>query len=384
MSATRGAETHSSGTPVARAIVTVAGGPEESGIYRIDFDAATGRPLGRYRLHPDGGGMIAATSDGRWIFASGRREGPDEGPNGVLRVYRMAEEPMSATFVQEIATQGRTACFVDLDPSERHLFVANFRHDEQNSRGSVVRLPRGDDGSVGEVAWRVEHPGSGPRLPRQAASHPHSVKVSPSGRFVAVGDLGIDRVMVYQLDAASGGMTLFDQASAFQVEPGSGPRHVAMSPDERFLYVINENTATVTAFALVGKDGELDGTRLQTTSTLALGMESSACADLEMHPSGRYLYGSNRGPNDIVGYRIDPATGELSLIGHVAAGGANPREFAISEDGRLLVVGVSDPDEFRVFLVDPATGFLEDSGHQVELKPGGGILFLAQGDGASR
>lgn len=357
---------------LSRAIVSTGG----QGLVLLELDVESGELTRQTVLNEDSVGMLATTRDGRWLFATGTMPGKNEGPNGSLRVYEIAGDFGSAVRRRELSSRGRTTCFVDVDPSGRHVFVSNFRQDGPNSRGSIVRLPREPSGEVGEVSWRMEHPGCGPLLPRQKASHPHSTKVSPSGRFVAVGDLGIDRVVVYTLDPETGKMAEFDNPGAFRLKPGSGPRHVAMHPDERFLYVINENAATVTAFALVGEDGKLDGSHLQTLSTLAPGRKSSACADLEMHPTGRFLYGSNRGPDDIVAYRIDPDSGHLTLIGHVPAGGKNPREFGIDPTGRLLLVGVKDPDEFRVFRIDQETGALNDSGHSIPLNPGGGVVFL--------
>ena len=356
------------GAEAPRAVISTA-----RGLHSVTFDAATGKPDEPRLLHEEKVGILALSESPRRIFATSRSSGPDEGPNGEVLVFDWPDTDGPAELLDRTSTRGRSACFVDVTPDAEHVFVANFRHDSQTSQGSLIHFRPAADGTFGAPADRWTHPGNGPVPGRQEASHPHSAKLSPSGRYLAVGDLGIDRVVIYERE---GDAFRELDAPGFGTASGSGPRHVAFSPDERFVYVINENGMTVTAFALGEKAGAPRGAAVQTITTLSSPDQRTACADLEMHPSGRFLYGSNRGPNEIVAYRRDGKSGRLEIIGHAAAGGANPREFAISPDGRLLVVGVNRPDHFRIFRIDPETGALSDSGHTVDLPPAGGIEFL--------
>lgn len=360
--------TAAAGAEVPRAVLSTA-----RGLHAVSFDATTGKPDEPRLLHEEKVGFIALSRSPRRIFGTSRSPGPDTGPNGEVLVFDWPDFHGAAKLVDRTSSQGRTPCFIDVAPDGTDVFVANFRHDTQTSQGSLIHFRPTSDGTFGEAAARWTHPGNGPVPGRQEASHPHSAKLSPSGRHLAVGDLGIDRVVIYQRD---GDAFRELDAPGFRTASGSGPRHVAFSPDERFVYVINENGMTVTGFALGEKAGAPRGAAIQTITTLSSPDQRTACADLEMHPSGRFLFGSNRGPDEIVAYRRDQRTGRLEIIGHTPVGGTNPREFDISPNGSLLVVGVNRPDHFRIFLIDPETGALADSGHQIDLPPAGGIEFL--------
>lgn len=299
-------------------------------------------------------GMLAAAPDGRFLYATGQSGG--EGPTGTVGAYRIDNDG-SLSHLGTQPTQGRTACFVSVDATGRHVFVANFRQDDRHSRGSVVRLPVDADGSLQPVAWRTEHPGAGKNHPRQAASHPHSVVVSPANTLVAVGDLGIDRMVLYRFDADTGTMERIG-ADAFIAPPGSGPRHLAFHPTLPLVYSINESGGSVTGFSLADSDfGQL-------RQTIATG--GGACADLHIHPTGRFLYGSNRGGDSIVCFAV-AADGTLSRIGLQDAGGKGPRELALSPDGRFLLAINTGSSTSVVFAIDPDQGTLQAIGEPVAI-----------------
>jgi 6-phosphogluconolactonase len=199
--------------------------------------------------------------------------------------------------------------------------------------------------------------GSGPNKDRQETPHPHSVVFDPGGRFIAAADLGIDKVQTFRL--VNGGL---ERVSEVSIGPGAGPRHLAFSHDGKTLYVINELNATVTVLAYDRATGKI-GQTLQTISTEPPGYSGPhSTAEIAMHPSGRFLYGSNRGAQSIVGYRIDPATGELSVIGLANQGVNYPRNFAIGPSGKWLYVANQKADTIVQFEINHETGELRPTG----------------------
>ena len=238
-----------------------------------------------------------------------------------------------------------------MDPTGHHLAVANY------IGGDFVVLPIEVDGRLGPVSGEVKDTGSGPNEKRQEAPHPHSVVFDPAGRFVAAADLGIDKVQVFRL--IDGGLARVSEAP---VAPGAGPRHIAFDLGGKRFYVVNELNATVTAFAYDAATGQI-GEELQTVSTEPAGYNGPhSTAEIAVHSSGRFLYASNRGHNSIVGYRIDPSTGSLSLIGFATQSVNFPRNFAIDPSGRWLYVANQKSDTIVQFECNPETGELTPTG----------------------
>jgi 6-phosphogluconolactonase len=187
--------------------------------------------------------------------------------------------------------------------------------------------------------------------------------MDPGDRFVLSADLGIDKVLVSRLDAERGVLVPNDPPSA-SVAPGSGPRHLAFSPDGKNVYVINEMASTLTAFAFDGRTGKLG--EIQTLSTLPGGFSgSNTTAEVQVHPSGRFVYGSNRGHDSLAIFRRDAESGKLTPVGHEPSGGRTPRGFAIEPTGTYLLAANQDSDDMVVFRIDPETGKLTQVGEKV-------------------
>jgi 6-phosphogluconolactonase (cycloisomerase 2 family) len=238
-----------------------------------------------------------------------------------------------------------------VNPTGHHLVIANY------IGGDFVVLPIEADGRLGAVSGEIKDTGHGPNEKRQEAPHPHSVVFDPAGHFIAAADLGIDKVQVFRL--TDSGLARVSEAP---VAPGAGPRHIAFDLGGKRLYVVNELNATVTAFAYDPGTGQI-GKELQTISTEPAGYNGPhSTAEIAVHPSGKFLYASNRGHNSIVGYRIDPATGLLSVIGFAAQGINFPRNFAIDPSGKCLYVANQKGDTIVQFEINPETGELRPTG----------------------
>lgn len=325
------------------------------GIYRFRMDPTSGTltPAGVttgienpsfLAIHPDLHTLYAVAEVGEF-------EGK---PGGALNAYRIDPQDGDLTFLNQQLTYGAAPCYVSVDATGQVAMVANY------SGGNVAAFPIQEDGSLRPASARVQHEGSGPNPKRQEGPHAHSINVTPDNRFALAADLGLDKVIVYRLDPAQGTLSPHDPPYA-AVPPGEGPRHFDFHPNGRFLYVINELGSTVTVFAFDGQHATFEP--LQTISTLPESWEgSSSCADIHVSPSGRFLYGSNRGHDSIAIYAIDETYGTLSVVGHTSTGGQTPRNFAIDPTGAFLLAANQNTHNIVVFSIDRESGRLEPTG----------------------
>jgi 6-phosphogluconolactonase len=280
------------------------------------------------------------------------------GPSGMVSAFAIDPTTKRLTYLNQQSTHGFAPCYVSVDGSGRYAFVANYL------TGNVCVLPIGDDGSLGAATDVVQHQGSGPNA-RQEGPHAHSITPDPENRCLYALDLGIDKIMIYRLDPSRGKLLPADPPWV-QVSPGSGPRHLAFHPHGGFAYAINELNSTITAFAYDDATGALQ--ERGTVSTLPADFaEPNTCADIHVAPSGRFVYGSNRGHDSIAIFAVDPETGELLVVGHEPTQGANPRNFAIEPTGGFLLAANQDSDTIVSFRIDGATGELTPTGHVTEV-----------------
>lgn len=252
---------------------------------------------------------------------------------------------------------GTSPCYVSVHPSGRFAFAANY------ASGHVASYPVEADGRLGEPVSVVHHEGRGPNPQRQDGPHAHSIVPDPGGRFVLACDLGIDRVLVYRLGAD--GALLANDPPAGIANPGSGPRHLAFHPSRRFVYVVNELDSTVTLYRYDGERGALENE--QTVSGLPPDFRGqSHAAQIIVHPSGGYVYASNRGHDSVAVFAVDDASGHLTPRGHTPTGGRTPRNFNVHPAGRLLLAGSQDDGRIVAFRIDPASGALSPTGQVTE------------------
>jgi 6-phosphogluconolactonase len=271
---------------------------------------------------------------------------------GSVEAYAVDPSTGMVTLLNRQSVGGPIPAHLTVDPSGRYLIVANY------IGGNFVVLPIGSDGRLAPVSGELKDEGSGPDKERQEAPHPHSVVFDRAGHFIAAADLGIDKVQTFRL--ADGGLTRVGAAS---LPPGSGPRHLAFHLSNHVLYVVSELKATVTVFAYDPATGEI-GKTLQTISTEPPGYGGPhSTAEIFVHPSGKFLYASNRGYNSIIGYRIDPATSLLTVIGHATKDISFPRNFVIDPTGRWLYVANQKGDTIVQFAINLETGELQPTGH---------------------
>ena len=275
--------------------------------------------------------------------------------SGTVSAFALDPQTGALTFLNQQSSRGMSPTHLVVDPTGKNVLAANY------NSGSVAVLPIEADGSLGVATGFAQRHGSSVNKVRQAGPHAHCVALAPDNRFAFVADLGLDQVLIYQFDAAAG--TLTPNAPPFAaVSPGSGARHLAFHPDGHTAYVISELFSTITAFGYDAATGALQP--VQTISTLPDGYKkANAAAEVRVHPSGKFLYASNRGHDSIAIFSIDPANGLLTLIGHQLTGGKTPRSFSIDPTGTYLLAANQDSDTITLFRIDPQTGLLSPTGH---------------------
>jgi 6-phosphogluconolactonase len=252
-----------------------------------------------------------------------------------------------------VSSRGPGPAHITIDRSGKSVLVANY------DLGSVAALPILTNGALGEASAFVQHKGSSVNPERQKGPHAHCIAMSPDGRFAIVADLGLDELIVYPFDPIR--RTLGSAPHSVKVHPGAGPRHLAFSPNGKFLYLITEMEPSIVAYAYSVAHGGLK--ELQTVSTLPKGFTgASDGAEVEIDPSGSFLYASNRGADSIAVFAIDPAQGTLTSVGFTSTQGKTPRHFAIDPTGRWLFAENQESDDIVIFKIDEKTGELTQHG----------------------
>jgi 6-phosphogluconolactonase len=328
---------------------------DSEGIYTCQFNPATGelRLVGDPAPITDPS-FLAVDSKRRFLYSVSEAGDAASGSTGSVTAFAISDDGrLEYLNTQPSGSDG--PCHVSVDATDRQVLVANY------GGGSVAILPIRGDGSLGEPTDVVPHRGSGPNPDRQQGPHPHSINVDPTNRFAFVPDLGTDEVVAYRLNLVLGLLTPEAGLTA-SLAAGAGPRHFDFHPGGGYAYAINELDSTVTAFSYDGSTGTLK--ELHTVSTLPDGFEGTNYpADVYVSPSGRFLYGSNRGHHSIAIFAIDGESGMLTPIGHESTRGEWPRNFVIDPTGAFMLVANEHTDDIVTFRIDGETGLLEATGH---------------------
>ena len=270
--------------------------------------------------------FLALDAGGGHLFAVGETGLAADGVAGHVHSFRIEGDGrlIQLVGVDRRSTGGDHPCHIAIDRSGGWLAVSNY------SSGNVALVPVSPGGALDDPVTLLQHSGKGPRTDRQAGPHAHSAIFAPDNRFLIVADLGIDRLMVYRFDWASGACELAFEAMA---PSGSGPRHMAIHPDGAHLFVLNELDNTLALWVYDGETGRLQ--IVGAMSTVPSPSTVSLAADVHLSSSGRYVYVSNRGHDSIAQFAFDSTTG-LQRLATTTSGGAWPRGFALAP-GRLVV-----------------------------------------------
>jgi 6-phosphogluconolactonase len=343
-------------------------GAQSKGIYAFRFDDASGtlEPAGLVAETPSPS-FLEASADGRYIFAVNETSAFDADKSGSVSSFAIDRATLKLTPINTVSSRGGSPCHLMLDRTGKFLAVANY------GGGSFAILPVGADGRLGAATAVLTHTGSGPNKQRQEKPHAHMVLFDPANKFLYGADLGLDVVHVYRFNAASGAATPNDPPSG-SVAAGAGPRHIAFHPNGRFAYVIDELASTITTFDWDASAGTLKARG--SISTLPTGFTgTSTTAEIAIHPSGRFLYGSNRGHDSIAVFRIAD-DGSLTLVETQSTRGHEPRNFTIDPSGRWLIAANQNTNTLAVFRIDQTTGALTPSGPLASVGSPVSLLFV--------
>ena len=337
------------------------------GIYTGRFDAETGtleEPT--LAAECDSPAFLALHPTKPYLYAV------SESGKGNLLAFQCSKRSGRLTPLDEKEVAGQSPCHLALCLSEDGetdaVVVANY------SGGNVVSFPILGSGKIGRIASNIAHTGAGPNTSRQTRPHPHGVYFDASTKTVAVPDLGIDQVIYYQIDLVTGKLSRSLDLASLRLPAGGGPRHLASSKDQRFVYVLNELDSTVSVFdRITPKYPKL----VHSVSTLTEGKDAAALgnttAEIELHPNGKFLYASNRGDDSIAVFAVDKEN--LTLIQNVPSSGKTPRFFCLDPTGRFLLACNQDSGNICVFRVDEETGQLTSTGQSVSVPKPVCIVF---------
>ena len=344
-------------------------GSKSKGIYAYRFDEATNQitalGLAAETTNPS---FVALHPNGRFLYAVNEVQNYN-GPNsGGVSAFSVDRATGKLTFLNEVPSRGADPCYIIVDKAGKYVLVANY------TGGSVAVFPVLADGKLGEASQFMQHTGQGANPKRQEGPHAHSIDLSPDNRFAFVDDLGLDELKVYKYDTAKGSLTPNSPPFA-KLDAGAGPRHFVLHPSGKFAYVVAEMASTVTAFSVDLNKGALQ--RLQTLSTLPKDFSGeNDDAEIQIHPSGKFLYASNRGHDSIAVFAIDPQKGTLTQIEDVPTQGKIPRSFEIDPTGNFLFAENQKSDSIVVFRIDGKTGRLTPTGKVLDVGSPVDVKFL--------
>ncbi len=330
--------------------------PKSEGVYVYRFNSADGTAREMSHIQSPNPSFVAVSPNGRFVYAVSEIA-PQDGKGGDVAAFAFNKKTGTLTLINKQPSGGDHPCHVEVDKTGKWLFISNY------SSGSLSVLPINTDGSLG-IAYTIQHTGSGKDPQRQKGPHTHGAIISSDNHWLLVTDLGIDKVLLYSFDAATGKLQPAKEPFAASV-PGSGPRLITFHPNNRFAYLVEELSGTVVVFNY--KKGELK--KKQRISTLPAGDTSFAgSADIHVSPDGKFLYASNRGNvNTIAIYRISEKDGTLTLAGHQSTLGKTPRNFSIDPSGKFLLAENQNSDEIVIFKRDEKSGVLSDSGKRIAI-----------------
>jgi 6-phosphogluconolactonase len=325
-----------------------------------------------YRMHPSGSLEFSSKTIGvnnpsflaidprqRYLYSVNEVREFDGKPTGAVSAFSIDPKSGELMYLNIKPSHGTRPCYLSVDKTGKYVLVANY------SSGSVCVLPIKDNGQLGDATDIVQHQGSSIDLKRQEGPHSHSIILDPANHYAFVPDLGLDKIMIYNFDLTWGKLKPNDEPWV-RIEAGAGPRHFTFHPSGSYAYLINELDSTIVAFAFDEAHGTLR--KVQTVPALPEDfVGTNYCADVHVTPSGKFVYGSNRGHDSIVIYRIDDDTSKLIYVGHEPTLGKKPRNFAIDPTGTFLLVANQDTDTIVTFRNDQKTGKLMSTGHVVEV-----------------
>jgi 6-phosphogluconolactonase len=344
---------------------------KSEGIYICRMDTSSGAmELKGVRAGVENPSYLTIAHNNRFLYSVNELSGKDESHKGTVSAFRIDDHTDGLAFLNKQGSQGSTPCHVTIDRYDRYVLVSNY------GSGSVVVLPVMGDGSLGGAVEMVQHKGSGLDSVRQRTPHAHSTVLDASNHFVFVPDLGLDKILIYRFDEKLGSLRPPDRPSV-QAAAGAGPRHFVFDAGGKRAYATNELNSTLTAFDYDVAKGDLRVR--QSISTLPGDFRGdNICADVQVHPSGKFVFASNRGHDSIASFVVEKERGKLEVVQYQSSLGKTPRAIIIDPTGRFLLAANQDSDTVVVFTIDVETGRLSPTGHTLAIPTPACLRFLSR------
>jgi len=353
-------------------------------IYVGTYTGAKSKGIYLYRMELNLGGIIrrglaaevaspsflAIHPNKKFLYAVSEVGNFEGKPTGAVNAFAIQPDTGRLTPINKQSSGGDGPCHLAIDASGKMVMVANY------GGGSVVSIPIGGDGSLGAIGSYIQHVGSSIHPQRQSRPHAHGIAVDAANQFALVADLGLDRVISYKMDPSKGTMAPH-LIPWIQLTPGSGPRHLAFHTTGKWIYVINESNSTINVLQYDSAKGQM--TSIQSVRTLPESESvANSTAEIEVHPSGLFLYGSNRGHDSLAIFGINPVTGKLTVIGHQSTLGKMPRNFGIDPTGRFILVANQASNNLVAFRIDQKTGQLSPTTQTISVDSPVCVKFLLE------
>ena len=295
------------------------------------------------------------------VYAVSEIGEPDGG--GSVHAYELKPDGMLQQLNNK-TTMGEDPCHLTVDPNGRFLVVSNY------SSGNFVTIPLTETGRLLDFESYIQHQGKGIDPMRQQHSHVHCARLDRSGKYVYMADLGVDQIIRYPV--SSSGSVNAGQRKPIRLKPGAGPRHLCIDQTNRFFYVINELDSTIVALERLENNGLV---QIATYSSIPVDCEEANYgAELCLSADGRFLYGSNRGHDSLVVFKVEDS-GELETMQIIGSGGSHPRHFCLTPAGDYLFVANRNTDNIAIFSRDHETGLLSDTNRKISLPSPACIMF---------
>jgi 6-phosphogluconolactonase len=315
-------------------------GKDSKGIYQCELNLKDGTlSPATLAVETESPSFVAIHPNRKFLYAVNENK-------ATLSAFSLDEKTGKLTFLNSQPTQGGAPCHLVIDPTGKNVLAANY------TGGSCICLPIEADGKLGKATSFHQH--MGPR------KHGHSIHVDAANKFALCCDLGLDQVIIYAFDPAKGSLT---PHGAFNTPKGAGPRHFAWHPDGKTAFINGESDLTIIACDYDAAKGALTQKQVLSTLPKDVTRKGGSTAETVVHPSGKFVYVSNRDPyNSIAIFSIDPKTRELKAVGHQSTGIKTPRNFAIEPSGRFMLVANQSGGNVIVFRINQETGELTPTG----------------------
>ncbi|WP_114750412.1 lactonase family protein [Pleomorphovibrio marinus] len=350
------------------------GGEDSEGVYVVSFDRhfMTLELIQTVddKLNPS---FIALHPSNEFLYVAAREGMEDGDENGSIITYKINSLTGSLSKINEVSSMGESPCHISVDPDGDVVFVSNYQG------GNVASYKVREDGGLHRASSVIQHEGSSVHPERQQKPHAHSMISSPDGKFVYASDLGLDKILIYEVDDRTGSIEPTRRKSV-KSQPGAGPRHFVFHPTIPVAYSVEELSSTVAKYSFNARNGSLKASgRLEMLSP-SLPKEGSTAADIHLSVDGKWLYASNRGQDNMAIFQVNPLNGDLTNTGHISTEGSHPRNFCVDSRGEFLYIANMHSNQISVFHQDDISGQLEYANESFEIPSPSCVVQLFLGE----